>query len=84
MTFPTEQPKTPTSIGKIEIILVDRDGGSQRGYSYRITVVCDDGSEMVQKGDLEPHLTATELTQTGTFLDNIRTRATSQILPSTS
>lgn len=81
MAFPEETTKTPTTIGDIVIVLNFPNGGP-KSANYSIRVHDQNGDIMgTRRGDLQPHLTANQITQIQNFLDEIRADAEDKILP---
>ena len=83
MAFTRQANNVPTSIGRIVIRLVDGDGttGNQRTL-FKVQVLNASGDEFeTLTGNLVPHLTGAQITAIQDFLDDIRTQAENEILP---
>jgi len=88
MAFELEPVRTPNDIGAIVITLkdafmTDESGSAVVPYqsaSYQITVVLDDGSNTMRRGNLIPHITPAERQALMDFMDALRVRAAEQIL----
>ncbi len=74
MAFTPEPTVTPESIGTITITLRSYTDGPP-GHTFVVQIVRDDGSIYTVTGDLEEHLTATELTGVETFMATLRVKA---------
>lgn len=81
MAFPKSAIITPSAIGDVSITLTNRVDGTH-GYTFNIVVLDAGGNVMLTvQGDLEPQLTATQLTTISNFLANLRTKAQTEVLP---
>jgi len=93
MPFPHIPSSIPTSLGRLEITMsqdpayVDEDGNPQpeeRHIRFKLEVIDQDG-EMIGlnplQGDLEPYLTLAEKTALLNFMNSLRARAETEILP---
>jgi hypothetical protein len=82
MSFTKQQPRTPTSIGLIQVMLSSQpDGIKAAGYS--LIVLDQDGNRIPydqDSGDLVPYLTTNQLTALISFMDDLRTLATAGII----
>ena len=79
--FEPEQPKMPTAIGDIAVILTDHDGIEQDEVGYEVQVLQADGSIFrVATGDLVPHLTPQQISALQAFMASMRTLA-QELLP---
>lgn len=83
MAFQQEPVKTPTSIGRIHVTLSDPDGVNSNRSIFGVAKILDQsGEEMDEwRGDLQPHLTAAQITSLVNFLNALRTQAVDQLLP---
>lgn len=88
MAFDREPVRTPDSIGTIVVVLkdsflTDEDGTVALPYqraSFQVNVVMDDGSMVVRKGDLAPHITPAQKQALMAFMSSLRVQANEQIL----
>lgn len=83
MAFTRVENRVPTSIGPIEIRLVDANGdNAQRGIRGSVRIL-DQGGELLREwnGDLRQHLTAQQINGLISLLDALRTKAASEFLP---
>ncbi len=75
MSFTPEQPKTPSSIGDISVVITDIEGGSG-SVNYEVQILQADGSIFkLVSGNLVPHLSAGQIAIIQTFMADIRTKA---------
>ena len=82
MAFEQAMVKAPVAISDIVIRLKDRvDPVPLQEATFMITVVYDDGSETMVRGNLIPHLTAVQKTQIQAFMAEMRTKAETEVLP---
>ena len=74
MEFTPEDAKVPTSIGEIDVTLVDR--GEVQSARYDI-YVNDSGGETltIKAGDLSPHLSEAQISGLIAFLADVRQKA---------
>jgi hypothetical protein len=84
MAFSTEPNRTPTSIGAIRIVLDDLNGTNPgKTVTFSVEVLDASGATMaVKSGNLQPHLTAQQLSTLSEFLDDMRAKAAAEIIPS--
>lgn len=81
MAFEVAQERTPTALGTLRVVIIDRPDSGVR-IMFEIEILDQNGEYLYSKqGDLEPHLTATQITQLQTFIGGMRTKATSEVLP---
>jgi hypothetical protein len=93
MAFTKPQPRTPASIKNIVITLKDipavpADGEraeipARQTIAYDFQVLDANGDRInlaIDSGNLEPHLTAQQVTQIKTFMTNIRAKIEAEIL----
>ena len=80
MTFEQESTKTPESIGRMTITLMTEPPDHQEA-EYDLVIGFDDGSTTTKRGGLIPHITPAERTALMGFMDTLRARAESEILP---
>lgn len=80
MAFDRISTKVPTTIGKVEVRLID-DVDNGRSILGRVTVL-DQNGEFIREwsGDLRPQLTSAQLTALSNFLDSLRTKATAEFI----
>ena len=83
--FPQAQPKTPTTLGNIVVVLKDavatEEGPAYQNAHFTVPVLDQDGNMMRDyQGDLEPHLTPAEKASLMGFMTTLRARAEVQIL----
>ena len=83
MAFSQESNRTPTAIGTLHIVLQDPDGvAGNRGARYVIEVEDQNGDVMrTLNGDLVPHLSQAQTDAIQNFMDAIRVKAESEVLP---
>ena len=84
MPLPQAITRTPEAIEDISIILTDyiaTDEPAHQSADYSVQVKYDDGEIKVMTGDLVPHLSPAQITALMGFMDDMRTKAESEILP---
>lgn len=81
MAFQKESTRTPTSIGRIEILLRDfpADTPSQ-SVLYQVQVIFSDGTDVQRTGDLAPQLTQTQINQLVAFMASMRSKAVAEFI----
>lgn len=84
--FPQAQPKTPTAIGNIAVVLKDAiatgEAAAYQSVHFTVRVLDQNGDAMRDyQGNLEPYLTSAEKTALMGFMTTLRARAEAQILP---
>ena len=85
MAFDIAQPKTPESIGRLIINLIDDVDDQENPIQtarYRLEVIYSDGSVDRREGDLVPHLDTTQRQGLLALMDDVRAMAETEILPS--
>lgn len=74
--FEPEQPKTPSAIGDIAVVITDHDGMETDEVNYEVQILQSDGSIFkVASGDLVPHLTSQQINGLQTFMAGMRALA---------
>jgi len=83
MAFNKQGNRVPTAIGTIHVTLQDPDGvAGNRGARYVLEVEDQEGNVMrTLNGDLVPHLSQSKISAIQNFLDDIRAKAVSEVLP---
>jgi len=97
MAFDRAQTRTPQTIGRMVIrltdvpasnVTVDVPGGTEtitenawQSAQYELIVKYDDGTEERRAGDLVLHITTAQRDALMQFMENLRTQAEAQILP---
>jgi len=91
MSLPQAISRNPIAIEDISITLTDYiavDEGpfnpaspAHKGARYNVQVRYDDGEIKVMTGNLVPHLTQAQIDGLMGFMDDLRTKAESEILP---
>jgi len=83
MSWNQETIKTATTIGRIELQLVDpSDDPSERRGLYHVEILDQTGARMDRRsGDLVPYLSAAQISALQNFLDWTRAKAVAEILP---
>lgn len=85
MAFEREPQRTPTAIGNLVVILKDgvarEEEPAYKSAHFEIRVVMSDGTEVVKRGDLIPHITLQQRTGLIDFLNDLRAQAQNEILP---
>ena len=83
MAFERQAARTPTAIGRVEIHLFSPDptGNEQPGAEYVVQVRYDNGEHHTLRGNLVPHLTQGQIDALLGFMDDMRTKANTEILP---
>jgi len=83
MAFVKEPVRTPVRIAAIEVALYSPDplGTESAGASYAVQVVYSTGEVRALTGNLVPHLTTAQINSLVAFMQVIRTKAESEILP---
>ena len=83
MAFQTEPIRTPTAISDIEVRLYSPDptGNETARAEYSVQVRFSDNSVRVVAGDLVPHLSQGQINALLSFMDDMRTKANTEILP---
>ena len=80
MGFIAPEPRVPTSIGDVVVVLTD---GEHQTAEYHLALLDQNGVKIEipgQSGDLVPHLTAQEIQALQEFMASLRERATGQLL----
>lgn len=81
MAFPREAAKTPTSIGRVEVILRDfPEEAPAQSVLYQVSIVLSDGTTVQKTGNLAPELTPTQINQLTNFMASMRTKAVAEFL----
>jgi hypothetical protein len=87
MTFTPAQPRTPTAIGSVVIILKDRPAmesqPASKTVSYDVAVLDQDGRRMdvpQDTGNLAPHLTQAQINALIQFMTDMRAKAEAELL----
>lgn len=87
MAFSKAIPRNPTNIPRINIgiyfIAATTDEPEQRGITYRVVLLDQDGAEMRAPGDigdLLPHLSASDIQWLNNFLTRMVTKAKAEFL----
>lgn len=72
-----------TAIKDISIQIFDPDplGSENQAIEYSVQIEFSDGSIQIKKGDLQPHLTGTQITTLVSFMASLRTQAGNEFLP---
>ena len=81
MGFIAPEPRVPTSIGDVVVVLTD---GEHQTAEYHLALLDQNGVKIEfpgQSGDLVPHLTQGEIQAVLNFMANLRERAIQQLLP---
>lgn len=83
MAFERQAARTPVAIAGIEIRLYSPDPLGERppGAEYAVQVRYSDNSVDAVRGDLVPHLTQGQISALLAFMDDMRTKANTEILP---
>lgn len=83
MALPQAITRTPVAIGGVRVVLTDPIPAAEtpKSAEYRIEVVYSDGSVGVVSGNLAPHLSQAQINALMTFMNDMRTKATAEILP---
>lgn len=83
MAFSQEPTRTPERIAAIEVRLYSPDPLSSESPSaeYSAQVSYSTGEIRAVSGNLTPHLTPTQITALLAFMDAMRTKANTEILP---
>lgn len=81
MAFTKEPTRVPTAIGDMSVQMFTPAGGGQGSSDFSIQVMYSDGTMQVKTGNLVPHLTQAQINQLQAFMDALRTKAISEILP---
>lgn len=81
MSFGQSENSVPTSIGEIQIVLIDFPNDEDRAR-FAIQVL-DQNEEIMDRkiGNLISHITAQQIAQIQNFMADIRTQAETEILP---
>lgn len=84
MSFETEPTKTPESIGDIVVTLIDgfelESGDPIKSAYFQVEIILSDGTKILRRGNLVPHITAAQRQGLIDFMESLRTQAESQIL----
>lgn len=83
MAFEQEPTRGPAGIGELIIVLkdsFDEEGQPYQSASFRIGVVMSDGSVVLRRGDLVPHITPAQRQGLLDFVANLRVQADTQIV----
>lgn len=81
MAFTKEASRTPSSIGRIEILLRDFPGETPpQTVLYQVQVIFSDGTEVQRSGNLVPELTQTQINQLLAFMASMRTKAVAEFI----
>ena len=89
MAWSTEEDRIPTSIPRIEVILIDsteydndKEGPLGQEANFSLRVLDQDGQLLSKKGgDLVPHLTQQQIDALMNFITSLRIQAESELLP---
>ena len=84
MPLPQALIRTPEAIEDLSITLTDcvaTEEPARQAAEYSVQVRYDDGSIKVMTGNLVPHLTPAQVTGLMDFVDAMRIKAESEILP---
>ncbi len=85
MAFTQESTKTPASIGNVVVTLKDSlddgEGAPYQAAYYDVRIVMSDGSEVVRRGNLVPHITTAQRNALMDFMDALRVQAEGEFLP---
>ena len=80
MGFIAPEPRVPTSIGDIVVVLTD---GEHQSAEYHLALLDQNGLKIEfpgQSGNLVPHLTSQEIQALLAFMASLRERAVQQLL----
>lgn len=83
MAFTQEPTRTPQAIGSVVVILKDafnEEGSPYQSAHFDIQVELSDGSVIVRRGDLVPHITPAQRSALMTFMEGLRTQAEQEVL----
>lgn len=83
MAFQQEPTRTPVSIGNLVVILKDtwdEVGQPYQSAHFDIRVELSDGSEVVRRGDLVPHITQQQRQALMDFMAALRLQAMGEVL----
>jgi len=81
MGFIAPEPRVPTSIGDVVVVLTD---GEHQSAEYHLALLDQNGVKIEfpgQSGDLVPHLTQGEIQALLAFMAALRERAEAALLP---
>jgi len=83
MAFERQSARTPVAIAGIEIRLFSPDPASARPSSadFSVQVRYSDDSVDAVRGNLVPHLSQGQINALLSFMDDMRTKANTEILP---
>ena len=85
MPLPQAETRIPEAIEDISIVLTDYvatlDEVAHQTAHYNVQVKYSDGSIKVMLGNLVPHLTQAQIDGLMGFMDELRTKAESEIIP---
>lgn len=82
MGFSKQSNRIPTSIGQLQVILTSQADGT-KSAQYGLFVLDQDGNRMPfvgDNGDLVPYLNPTQINALISFMNDLRTQATNQII----
>ncbi len=83
MAFERQAARVANAIGRVEIHLLSPDptGNEQPGAEYMVQVHYDNGERKVVRGNLVPHLSPAQINALLGFMDDMRQKAITEILP---
>jgi hypothetical protein len=87
MAFELQEPRIAVSIGDLGIKLRSRYGDLDEdpeelthSAEYEFAIVFDDGSQVIKRGNLIPHITIPQRDALLAFMDALRAQAIAQVL----
>lgn len=83
MAFIRQAARVPVAIGNIEVRLFSPDplGEETAAAAFVLLVHYDNGEQRTLRGNLVPHLTQGQIDALLNFMDTMRTKANTEILP---